>query len=122
MVPANTLATVEAAKMAALGGDLSLVSMLGATQRDWWKTTMSQATSTWKLWGNEVSLLRMGLSGTDAIATLIALNSIASTTTNIVTASGSTSGNMPPQRPLWQPWQPGGPKHRRQCRHCHCHS
>jgi len=95
MVPANTLATVEAAKMAALGGDLSLVSMLGATQRDWWKTTMSQATSTWKLWGNEVSLLRMGLSGTDAIATLIALNSIASSTTNIVSASASTSGNIP---------------------------
>ena len=29
---------------------------------------MSNATATWKLWGNEVSLLRMGLSGTDAIA------------------------------------------------------
>jgi alkaline phosphatase D len=32
--------------------------------------------ATWKLWGNEVSLLRMGLNGTDAIATLLAVNAI----------------------------------------------
>ena len=96
MVPSNTLATVEAAKIAAAGGDLALVSMLGNTQRTWWKNTMSNATATWKLWGNEVSLLRMGLSGTDAIATLLALNSISLLATNIGnTAAGVTGGNVP---------------------------
>ena len=100
MVPASTLATVESRKIAAagpLGQDdaLGLVSILGTTQRDWWKTTMSSATSTWKLWGNEVSLLRMGLSGTDAIATLLALGSITTLANNIgTTASTYTSGNV----------------------------
>lgn len=42
MVPAATLATVEAAKIAAAGGDLALVSMLGNTQRTWWKDTMQR--------------------------------------------------------------------------------
>ena len=101
MVPASTLAAVESRKIAAagpLGQDdaLGLVSILGTTQRDWWKTTMSGATATWKLWGNEVSLLRMGLSGTDAIATLLALGSITNLATSIgSTAAGSTGGNVP---------------------------
>ncbi|HET8869051.1 MAG TPA: alkaline phosphatase D family protein, partial [Aquabacterium sp.] len=95
MVPQNTLSTVEAAKIAATGGNLTLVSMLGDTQRNWWKSTMSNATATWKLWGNEVSLLRMGLSGTDAIATLLALNSISTLATNIGNVIPSTGGNVP---------------------------
>ena len=100
MVPASTLATVESRKIAAagpLGQDdaLGLVSILGTTQRDWWKSTMSGASATWKLWGNEVSLLRMGLSGTDAIATLLALGSITTLATSIVTtATNSTGGNV----------------------------
>lgn len=96
MVPSATLASVEAAKIAAAGGDLALVSMLGTTQRAWWKDTMQSATATWKLWGNEVSLLRMGLSGTDAIATLLALNSISTLATQIgSTAAAATGGNAP---------------------------
>ncbi|WP_028104718.1 alkaline phosphatase D family protein [Pseudoduganella violaceinigra] len=87
---------VEAQKMAAGGADpLSGVSMLGATQREWWKSTMKSSSATWKLWGNEVSLLRMGLNGTDAIATLVALQAISTVATNIGTTAVSTSGNVP---------------------------
>jgi len=91
---------IEAQKMGALsaaGADpLSAAAMLGATQREWWKATMKASTATWKLWGNEVSLLRMGLNGTDAIATLVALQSIATLATNIgTTAATSTGGNVP---------------------------
>jgi alkaline phosphatase D len=81
----------------AAGADpLTGVAMLGATQRDWWKSTMKASSATWKLWGNEVSLLRMGLNGTDAIATLIALQAVASVATTIGnTAATSTGGNVP---------------------------
>lgn len=78
-VPQDTFNFVEAQKMSAAtasGDALSPVSMLGQTQRDWWKGKMQASTKTWKLWGNEVSLLRMGLNGVDAVATLFALNSI----------------------------------------------
>lgn len=68
---------LEAAKMAAAGGSLALVSILGATQREWWKTKMKAATATWKLWGSELMLLKQGLNGTDAIATLLALQAAA---------------------------------------------
>lgn len=34
-------------------------TMLGKAQRDWWKDTMSGSDATWKLWGNEVPLMRM---------------------------------------------------------------
>ncbi len=40
---------------------LPLVSVLGQTQRGWWKDKMQSSTATWKFWGNEVSLLRMAL-------------------------------------------------------------
>ena len=40
---------------------LALVSILGETQRNWWKTKMATSSATWKFWGNEVSLLRMAL-------------------------------------------------------------
>lgn len=80
MVPESLLYTqVEAAKVAAgtsLGDPLALVSILGKTQRDWWKTTLKNATATWKLWGSELMLLKQGLNGTDAIATLIALQAV----------------------------------------------
>jgi alkaline phosphatase D len=91
LVPASVRNQFETAKMAAATGTDSLapVSMLGTTQRAWWKTTMSGSTSTWKLWCNEVSLLRMGLNGTNAIATLLALNSVTTLATSIATASAS---------------------------------
>lgn len=88
----------EAQKVAAVGGSdpLVAVSMLGATQRDWWKSTMKASSANWKLWGNEVSLLRMGLGGTDAIATLVALQAVAKLVTDIgTTAATSTGGNVP---------------------------
>jgi alkaline phosphatase D len=47
------------------------VSILGSTQRQWWKDQMSAANTTWKLWGNEVSLLRMQVDGTQAVAGLM---------------------------------------------------
>ena len=66
MVPQATLAGVEAAKLAAgatLPDPLALVSVLGAAQRQWWVQTMTTSTAQWKVWGNEVSLLRMGIDG-----------------------------------------------------------
>jgi alkaline phosphatase D len=71
-VPKATLATVEDQKMAAAGNALTPVSILGDAQRAWWQDRMGSANTTWKLWGNEVSLLRMQIDGTQAIATLIA--------------------------------------------------
>ncbi len=98
MVPADTLASIEQRKIAGtalLGTEpLSMATILGATQREWWKARMSSASATWKLWGNEVSLLRMGLSGTDAIATLLALGSISSLAGKIGTTAAATGGNM----------------------------
>jgi alkaline phosphatase D len=33
-------------------------TMLGATQKAWWKATMKGSDATWKVWGNEVPLMR----------------------------------------------------------------
>lgn len=55
--PSAAIAGLEAQKIAA--GGLDAVSMLGGTQRAWWKARMSETGSRWKVWGNEVSLLRM---------------------------------------------------------------
>ncbi|WP_434630969.1 alkaline phosphatase D family protein [Chromobacterium sp. CV08] len=70
-VPKATLAQAEAAKIAAAGGGLQPVSILGDSQRAWWQQQMQGAATTWKLWGNEVSLLRMGVDGTMAVAGLL---------------------------------------------------
>jgi len=70
-VPKSTLAAVEGQKMSAASGSLDPVSILGSTQRQWWKDQMSAANTTWKLWGNEVSLLRMQVDGTQAVAGLM---------------------------------------------------
>lgn len=99
MVPEGLLYGAEAQKIAAAtaGGidPLTPVSLLSKTQRDWWKERMQNSSATWKLWGNEVSLLRMGIDGTDAIATLLALNSISTVATNIGNAAALTGGNVP---------------------------
>lgn len=52
------LAQFEALKTQALG---RTPSMLGTTQTDWWKQTLKNSTSTWKIWGNEVMLSRLWL-------------------------------------------------------------
>lgn len=98
LVPQDLFNSVEAQKMAgakSIGLDpLSTATMLGNTQRQWWMDKMKAATSTWKLWGNEVSLLRMGLNGVDAIATLLALNAVTTLATSVGTAAASTGGNF----------------------------
>lgn len=95
LAPEASLMSAELQKEASLP-NLALISILGQTQRDWWKSTMVNSTSTWKVWGNEVSLLRMGLNGTNAIATLIALGSVPTLATNIGnTAAALTGGNVP---------------------------
>jgi alkaline phosphatase D len=66
-VPSATVAAAEQARLTASGNALTPVSMLGDTQRQWWQTQMSTATTTWKLWGNDVSLLRMQV---DVLATI----------------------------------------------------
>jgi alkaline phosphatase D len=98
LVPQQTLAAVEAQKIAATTAaglaPLSNVSILGNTQRQWWMDKMKAATATWKLWGNEVSLLRMGMNGIDAIATLLALNAVPTVAAQVGTTAGSTGGNV----------------------------
>lgn len=90
IVPQDLYNALEAQKIttakAMTSDPLAYTSILGKTQRDWWQEKMANAKTTWKLWGNEVSLLRMGLNGTDAIATLIALASIKTLATTISTA------------------------------------
>lgn len=34
-------------------------TILGKAQKQWWKDTMQKSNATWKLWGNEVPLMRM---------------------------------------------------------------
>lgn len=97
MVPAATLAAAEAAKMAAAGSadPLALTSILGNDQRNWWRDTMARSPAIWKLWGNEVSLLRMGIDGSNAIATLVALQAVGTLSASIQGALTSTGGNVP---------------------------
>ena len=87
LAPEGSMKIAEAVKDAS-SPNLNLLTMLGATQRDWWKSTMSGSTSTWKVWGNEVSLLRMGLNGTKAVGTLIALSTISGMRLSMVQAGG----------------------------------
>ncbi len=97
LVQQSVFDSVEAQKMAgakSIGLDpLTTATILGNTQRQWWMDKMKAATSTWKLWGNEVSLLRMGLNGIDAIATLIALSAATSLATSVATAAAAAGGN-----------------------------
>ena len=112
LVPQALFDSVEGQKMAAAtkaGADpLAAVGMLGTTQRDWWKSKMKAATSTWKLWGNEVSLLRMGLNGTDAIATLLALSAMSKV--------GQAIASTLPLVAAACRWRPPSWQHRRRAR------
>jgi phosphodiesterase/alkaline phosphatase D-like protein len=85
LAPESSMKLAEGIKEAT-APDLALVTMLGATQRDWWKSKMQSSPATWKVWGNEVSLLRMGLNGTKAVGTLIGLQ-VLQTTGATMTAS-----------------------------------
>ncbi|WP_373988753.1 alkaline phosphatase [Duganella sp. BuS-21] len=98
LVPQDLFNSVEAQKMAGantIGLDpLTTATILGNTQRQWWMDKMKAATSTWKLWGNEVSLLRMGLNGVDAVATLLALNAVATLATSVGSTAAAAGGNF----------------------------
>jgi len=98
LVPEDLFNSVEAQKLAGatqIGLDpLSVCGMLGTTQRAWWMDKMKSSTATWKLWGNEVSLLRMGLDGSKAVATLLALNSITTLATAIGATAVAAGGNV----------------------------
>ncbi|WP_082679890.1 alkaline phosphatase D family protein [Paucibacter sp. KCTC 42545] len=68
MVPEATLAGIEAQKIDAakklgLPDEMTLVSVLGTAQRQWWMETMKSSTALWKIWGNETSLLKMIVDG-----------------------------------------------------------
>jgi alkaline phosphatase D len=78
LAPEASLKSAELQKEAG-APQLTLISILGRTQRDWWKSTMKNSTSKWKVWGNEVSLLRMGLDGSMAVGTLIGLQTVSDT-------------------------------------------
>lgn len=99
LVPQDLFNSVEAQKMAGaktIGLDpLTTATILGNTQRQWWMDKMKAATSTWKLWGNEVSLLRMGLNGVDAVATLLALNAVGTLATSVGGTAATAGGNFP---------------------------
>ncbi|SCU83067.1 Phosphodiesterase/alkaline phosphatase D [Cupriavidus necator] len=71
-VPAATLAAAEAQKIAAAGNVLTPVSMLGDAQRAWWQDRVGADATTWKLWANQLSLLRMQVDVIQAVARLIA--------------------------------------------------
>ncbi|WP_439669803.1 Phosphodiesterase/alkaline phosphatase D [Cupriavidus necator] len=71
-VPAETLAAAEAQKIAAAGGTLTPVSMLGDAQRAWWQDRVGADATAWKLWANQLSLLRMQVDVIQAVARLIA--------------------------------------------------
>jgi alkaline phosphatase D len=43
-------------------------TMLGKAQKDWWKKVMKGSDATWKLWGNEVPLMRMRIKNVPALA------------------------------------------------------
>lgn len=93
-VPQALSFNFERVRMNAANPGIDAVSMLGGTQRQWWMDTMAASKATWKLWGNEVVLQRMGLDGTAAIATLLALQSVSTLATSIGNTAGQMAGNV----------------------------
>jgi alkaline phosphatase D len=50
-------------------------TMLGAAQKAWWKATMMGSDATWKLWGNEVTMMRLRIQAAPpALASDLALS------------------------------------------------
>jgi alkaline phosphatase D len=45
-------------------------TMLGKAQKQWWKDTMKGSNATWKLWGNEVTLMRLRVTSLGASSAL----------------------------------------------------
>jgi len=42
-------------------------TMLGAAQKAWWKATMKASDATWKLWGNEVTMMRLRIAAAESL-------------------------------------------------------
>ncbi|HZJ62087.1 MAG TPA: alkaline phosphatase D family protein [Kofleriaceae bacterium] len=59
--PQGTVSFPNARKGSAPG------TMLGKQQKQWWKDTMKKSDATWKLWGNEVPLMRMRIKNIPAL-------------------------------------------------------
>lgn len=57
--PLPTLLTAQSIDLVTQQPRAAAPSILGKTQTQWWKDTMRQSQSTWKVWGNELSLSRM---------------------------------------------------------------
>lgn len=93
LAPKNTLSFLEGQKITAAGGQLTPVSMLGDTQRAWWENQMSTSSTTWKLWGNEVSLLRMQVDITAAVAAAMSA-AIVSQLSSLAAAEGAMTTNL----------------------------
>jgi alkaline phosphatase D len=51
-------------------------TMLGATQKQWWKDTMMASTATWKLWANEVMLIRCNINNVGGSPGLLGVDRI----------------------------------------------
>ncbi|WP_343728854.1 alkaline phosphatase D family protein [Duganella sp.] len=98
LVPQDLFNSVEAQKMAGaktIGLDpLTTATILGNPQRQWWMDKMKSATATWKVWGNEVSLLRMGLNGVDAVATLLALAAVPTLAASVGSTAAAAGANF----------------------------
>jgi alkaline phosphatase D len=67
IVARSAVDNAEQARLATANNALTPVSMLGDTQRQWWQDQMTGAKTVWKLWGNEVPLLRMQVDGFKAV-------------------------------------------------------
>lgn len=102
LAPEASYKQLEAIKYGIGTDPLSLMTMLGTNQRQWWKDTMAGSTAKWKVWGNEVSLLRMGLNGNQALIQLIPLGifgalTSASESTGIAQIPAQVSTALVPQ-------------------------
>jgi alkaline phosphatase D len=82
LVSRDTLAGAEQAKISAGGTQ----SMLGSTQLAWWKDQMlgSKPKTAWRLWGNEVSLLRMQVDVQEAVVQLVTDAIVATDSDNLI--------------------------------------
>ncbi|MGC4088229.1 MAG: alkaline phosphatase D family protein [Polyangiaceae bacterium] len=89
LAPEASYKQLETIKSGVGTDGLAMMTMLGETQRQWWRDTMASSSAKWKVWGNEVSLLRMGLHGTKAAATLVALQTVQLTPDNMTSSASN---------------------------------
>jgi alkaline phosphatase D len=88
LVDRDQLAAAEQAKITAGGTQ----SMLGSTQLAWWKDQMltSKPKTAWRLWGNEVSLLRMQVDLEESVIQLLTDTIVSTDDDNLAPLRDST--------------------------------